>query len=174
MAHPYTRPEPFTLRQFVKESNRIEGYAGVHRAEIQAHKRFLAQKVVTREGLEAFVTAVTGTRGTSARLRDGEGLNVVIRSGGRVVYEPPAGGPRIVAELERILDLVNNKAMTSYGIHQLYEGLHPFTDGNGRSGRVLWLWDKGGIEHARLGFLHHFYYEALQAYRLRTDINRVL
>ena len=40
-------------------------------------------------------------------------------------------------------------------------------DGNGRSGRVLWLYNMGGIERVPLGFLHTFYYQALDASRWR-------
>jgi hypothetical protein len=37
----------------------------------------------------------------------------------------------------------------------------PTTDGNGRSGRALWLWCMRG--RAPLGFLHQFYYQTLGA-----------
>ena len=47
-----------------------------------------------------------------------------------------------------------------------YETLHPFMDGNGRSGRILWAWQM--IEHniapgLSLGFLHAYYYQTLAA-----------
>ena len=55
---------------------------------------------------------------------------------------------------------------TPFGIHLRYETLHPFMDGNGRSGRILWAWQMLHHDIApgiRLGFLHAFYYQTLAA-----------
>ena len=137
------------LRSFVRESNRIERILREPTdAEIAAHEQFLAGQP-TLSGLIKFVSLVQ----PDAVLRDRPGLNVVV---GR--YYPPPGGPHIRIELERIL----RDASHPYLTHQEYEALHPFTDGNGRSGRVLWLWMMGGIGGAPLGFLHHWYYQSLQ------------
>lgn len=78
--------------------------------------------------------------------------------GGRLC---PRGGPWIRQDLERIL--LETEVKDPWATHIAYELLHPFTDGNGRSGRALWLWQKMG--RAPLGFLHHFYYETLQHQR---------
>ena len=49
-----------------------------------------------------------------------------------------------------------------FAVHVAYENLHPFMNGNGRSGRALWLWHMGGIEKVPLGFLRTWYYQSLQ------------
>ena len=54
------------------------------------------------------------------------------------------------------------RALGACETHVRYELLHPFLDGNGRSGRALWLWLMG---QAPLGFLHTFYYQTLSAAR---------
>jgi len=51
-----------------------------------------------------------------------------------------------------------------YLIHHAYETLHPFMDGNGRSGRILWACQMLAHDYSpglALGFLHCFYYQAL-------------
>lgn len=143
------------LTDFVLESNRIEG---INRPatpkEIEAHRLFLSRPKVAVDNLEQFVTEVQ----PGAVLRRSSNLNVRV---GR--HTAPPGGPGIIESLELILaravkiDHYNDV----FRIHCDYEILHPFTDGNGRSGRVLWLWMMGG--KAPLRFLHEFYYQTLGA-----------
>lgn len=138
-----------TLHSFIEESNRIEGIVrSPTPIEIDAHRAFLARPVSIKS-LTHFISAVQ----PDARLRDLEGLNVQVGN-----YLPPIGGKHIVDILEQILSTAVDPFLT----HKAYENLHPFTDGNGRSGRAVWLHMMGGIEGAPLGFLHHWYYQSLQ------------
>lgn len=134
------------LREFVRESNMIEG---IRRdptdAEITAHVEFL-NAPPTVERLCALV-AVIAPRHV---IRDRPSLNVQV--GGHIA---PRGGPEIVTALETILAA----KMHAHERHCRYLTLHPFTDGNGRSSRALWLWDMGRIPE--IGFLHTFYYQTL-------------
>ena len=86
-----------------------------------------------------------------ATLRNLSGLDVKVGN-----YFPPKGGPEIEKSLERLLADMNT--ISSYHAHIAYEKLHPFTDCNGRSGRMLWAWQERDIS---LGFLHAFYYQTL-------------
>ena len=150
-----------TLVDFIRESNRIEGLCHEPtQAEVDAYTAFLALPRVTIADLEEFVATIQ----PGAELRRKEVQNVRVGS-----HIPSPGGPRIEKALDVILFLVfasmRIPTLFPFTVHCRYESLHPFTDGNGRSGRVLWLWMMGGIENAPLGFLHHWYYQALQASR---------
>lgn len=145
----------YTLKDFVTESNRIEDITRpVTRIELEATKKFLALPELTVKDLQDLVGAYTAGQVHRAVLRDRNGLNVSI--GG---YYPPSGGPEVRQDLQQLLNLVNGREISSYDAHLAYEKLHPFTDGNGRSGRAVWLWQQ---RVAPIGFLHAFYYQTLR------------
>jgi hypothetical protein len=79
----------------------------------------------------------------------------------------PPSGPKIVEEFDLLLKRMADDALTPWAAHVAYETLHPYTDGNGRSGRAVWLWhmqSRGELDRAlALGFLHTFYYQTLAA-----------
>lgn len=94
-----------------------------------------------------------------ALLRVADGMNVSV--GG---YLAPAGGITILLRLGDLLRDVETKSVNAYHAHVRYELLHPFMDGNGRSGRILWWWmmHRDGGYNMKLGFLHNFYYQTLR------------
>lgn len=146
-----------SLFVFVEESNRIEGITRQPtEAEVEAHETILWKPELELTQIDWFVDVCTEGRG---KLRDREGLNVVVGP-----HRPPSGGPAIKRELEFLLTEINQGKHTPWEAHVLYETLHPFTDGNGRSGRVIWAWM---MERERQNpflrpFLHTAYYQALE------------
>jgi hypothetical protein len=156
------------LPEFVRESNKIEGILREPtEEEIIAHITFVGLEKPTVYDMINFVKVVQ----PDARLRDNMSVPGV-RVGNHIA---PLSGPEVREQLEFILKQAydNDFAQLSgtapvdkdwvWKLHCDYETLHPFTDGNGRSGRALWLWCMGGL--APLGFLHQFYYQTLSAYR---------
>jgi hypothetical protein len=143
------------LYAFVSESNLIEGIGRAPTMEeLAAHELFLELPSIGVSDLETFVRVVAG-----AQLRARPGDNV--RVGGHV---PPPGGPAVADALRELLAW---GAGTPHGVHVAYETLHPFMDGNGRSGRVLWAWQMraAGLDPFVRPFLQTFYYQTLSESR---------
>lgn len=153
------------LYEFVVESNEIESiFEKPTERDLEVYSRFLAEEKVRIPELKDFVMRIAD----SAPLRSRVGADVRV---GRHV--PPAGGEQIVEALTDLLvDMhVADTEVTVYDQHHRYETLHPFMDGNGRSGRALWL---RGMLRLKLyvpdyRFLRYWYYQTLSFSRAYGD-----
>ena len=133
------------------------GIESIHRLptelEIGAAERFLSLDYITIEDVAAFVDIYA----PDAKLRFRPGMNVKVG-----LHYPMCGGEPVEACLRNIL--INTDTAIPYITHIEYETLHPFTDCNGRSGRMIWLWQmlKQDRLIAGLSFLHSWYYSSLE------------
>ena len=78
-----------------------------------------------------------------AGIRRQPGANLINRATGEVVYTPPDGEPRIRRLLANLEEFVNGSEdgldplVKLAVLHYQFEAIHPFRDGNGRTGRIL-------------------------------------
>lgn len=147
------------LKEFVRQSNTIEGILRQpYKLEVDATQQFLDRGLIAREPLLALLKVYA----PDAKLRDKKGLDVRV---GR--YFPPPGGPEVGGMLDHLLHRMAEGRVSAYHGHQEFERLHPFLDGNGRTGRVLWARQmlNNGHDPFKLGFLHLWYYQSLDEQR---------
>ncbi|MBI4527233.1 MAG: Fic family protein [Deltaproteobacteria bacterium] len=144
-------------------------FAGLRFIEKRAHKKLITHEDVLR--LHAIIGEGVMEQGRAGRYRD---MQVRV---GRYVPPPPEQISGLVAEL---LDWWSREAtkwspvLTSAIIHYRFEEIHPFADGNGRTGRTLALWElyRRGFDTHHIFSVDEFYwqdrpryYHALEAVR---------
>lgn len=104
----------------------LEGYQSLDRHPLTTRT---AEEVCTRiKGLEMRVRKVPGT--------------ALARADGKIVYTPPDGEDRLrtmLANWEKFMhEQTDYDPLVRLAVgHYQFEAIHPFTDGNGRTGRVL-------------------------------------
>lgn len=152
---------------------------------------YLGRHELSRTGVIATNTLIRimqRLRNTEAGIRNQPGTVIARAGSGEVVYTPPEGEHLIrgkLAALERFmyeddsLDPLIKMALA----HYQFEAIHPFSDGNGRTGRilnVLYLMERGLLSHPVLylsGYIlrhRRNYYESLNAVTAHQDWDRWL
>lgn len=145
---------------FVRESNMIEGIRREPTyVEVAETRSFLLVPLQM-----ASVLCLQATYAPGCPLRDEPGMNVRVGS-----YVAPAGGPGIRRALDHLVQSVAIRDDLSrlwgdpWLVHCEFETLHPFMDGNGRTGRALWARHMLLLGHDpfEIPFLRRFYYQTL-------------
>ena len=123
----------------------------------------------------------------SAGFRTTPGTQLKRSSDGAVIYTPPQDGQRIVELMSNLEQFINDDELCSIDplvkmaiIHHQFESIHPFYDGNGRTGRIvniLYLVTSGLLDLPILCLSRYIthnkaeYYERIQAIRNATGDN---
>jgi hypothetical protein len=156
-SHPMFDRTHHGFIDFIRESNRIEGILrDPTEDEIAAHELLLGLPQLTPTTVGDF----QGVIAPGMPIRRHKGMNVRVGN-----YIAPEGAPSIVSRLRRILDKANLASGSPWEVHIAFEKLHPYMDGNGRTGRAIWAWQmqRMGRDPFSLPFLHRFYYQTLEA-----------
>lgn len=153
--------DEWALEKFVRESNAIERILrDPTKEEINATRDFIQAEVITVDWMKDLVRVYQ----PGAQIRDKHGMDVRVGN-----YVAPRGGSEIVTDLKDLLVRVQSGKLNPFETYMEYEGLHPFQDGNGRSGRALWAWRLMRSDYASWfetqGFLKAFHYQVFPFYR---------
>ena len=127
----------------------------VKKTDNPAIKEVLHYKDALWYGLEAmkkrpilstnlFIKLVQIIKENSAGIRNAPGTQLKNPDTGKVVYTPPEGESVIREKLKNLEDFIHSKdsldPMVKMAIiHYQFEAIHPFFDGNGRTGRIILL-----------------------------------
>jgi Fic family protein len=97
-----------------------------------------------------------------------------------IIYTPPQHEDEIVALMHNLINYVNDPALSQIDplikmaiIHHQFESIHPFYDGNGRTGRILnilYLISSGLLDTPILYLSRYIVQSKSEYYRLLQDV----
>ena len=152
-------------------------------------KEVLRYRTALRHGYEGVVTkgfrvdllleVCSALRGEPVEFRKlGEDVEIRNRATGEVHYTPPSGGPGVREKLANLEGYLLAKAGPDPLIrmavgHYQFEAIHPFSDGNERTGRILnilYLLHSGLLSIPVLYLSRYLIQQKPQYYRLLRDL----
>ena len=113
-------------------------------------------------------------------IRDDSGTRLTNRRTGEVIYTPPVGQKLLQEKLENWADFMHRHEeidpLVRMAIqHYQFEAIHPFTDGNGRTGRIiniLFLVEQGLLDTPILYLSRHIIQNKGEYYRLLSAVTQ--
>lgn len=164
--HADSQADPATREALRHSSALMEGFRTLHQTPLNTRT---AEQVCTRiKGVAMQVRRVPGTALANDRT-------------GEVIYTPPVGEDllrNLLANWERYLhEATDIDPLIRMAVgHYQFEAIHPFTDGNGRTGRVLnslFLIQEGLLTLPILYLSRYIIQNKAEYYRLLLDVTRV-
>jgi Fic family protein len=141
---------------------------------------FEGSKMVQRRMLstDMAIQICSTIKGMELDIRDDSGTRLSNRKTGAVIYTPPVGQKLLVEKLQNWADFMHESTNIDPLVrmavqHYQFEAIHPFTDGNGRTGRImniLFLMEQGLLNAPILYLSRHIIQNKGEYYRLLNDV----
>jgi Fic family protein len=147
----------------------VNYFAGLRFVEKQAGKTPITHEEILR--LHKIIAGDVMDQGTAGRYR-----TIAVRVG-KYVPPPPQDVSGLMFELLTWWNKESAKlspVLSSAIVHYRFEGIHPFADGNGRTGRALALWElyRRGFDTHHIFSVDEFYWENRPRYYSALDAVR--
>ncbi|MEG2070065.1 MAG: Fic family protein [Bacteroidales bacterium] len=138
-----THDELFKAELFVQQ------FTSVSAKEVQTYAEALKRgfDFVTKNKLltnNAIIDIYRNVKHNTAGFRTVSGTNLINERTKEVVYEPPQTIDEIQKKMGNLEKFINDSSMSDLDplvkmaiIHHQFESIHPFSDGNGRTGRII-------------------------------------
>ena len=157
-------------RQFPGRERDVQEVERYYQALQQMEKWVEGGQKITEERIRKLHAVLySGRRARPTPYRDGQ--NVVRERGGKIVYMPPEAKdvPGLMNELVVWIHKASEEMpipVVAGVVHYQFETIHPFYDGNGRTGRMLttWILYQGGYDLGKFYALEEFYAQDLEGY----------
>ncbi len=125
-------------QKFSKEVKEVKNYK---EALLYGYEVVKTEKILTLNDMVKIQSIITNN---SAGVRRQLGTVLKNEKTGEIVYTPPQNYDEIMKLLNNLFEYINDDSLEDYDplvkmalIHFQFESIHPFYDGNGRSGRIL-------------------------------------
>jgi len=143
---------------------------------------FEGSKMVQRRMLstDMAIQICSTIKGVELDIRDDSGTRLSNRKTGAVIYTPPIGQKLLLEKLQNWADFMRESTAIDPLVrmavqHYQFEAIHPFTDGNGRTGRILnilFLMEQGLLDSPILYLSRHIIQNKGEYYRLLNEVTR--
>jgi len=169
------------LDYFIRESNLIEGITVSKGHPLYDNHRAAVELVLDAAEKNKWVRPIDIHACLMARSEDlrpediGRYRSVQVTVGNCIPPKPMIVPNLMVAWSSQVQKFLKTEgdiyetelAQKCFAFHKWFECIHPFVDGNGRVGRLIWLhlWRRCGLPWVT--FLRHAYYDSIQTWRSR-------
>ena len=119
-------------------------------------------------------------KGVELDIRAKSGTTLKSRMSGEIIYTPPVGQQLLIEKLDNWADFMHRNTEIDPLVrmavqHYQFEAIHPFTDGNGRTGRImniLFLVQHGLLDSPILYLSRYIIQNKAAYYRLLQNVTR--